>query len=218
MIRLNEQLGYLAGRSASPWPASSARTLTPCPQESVPGYLILAREPGGQTWPPNGVPTRADPPTRSCAEGRPRAVKKLFREFQEAGDTARGARAGHKIIEAHRAHLHRGRSSTPGRELVPDLEDDILESYEEHHVVDVLAMELASRPADERFERRPRCSSRALRTTSRRKRTSGSRRSAERSDAAAAGDRRGDAPAQGVRAAKATQPSALKKAMDAVFA
>jgi hemerythrin-like domain-containing protein len=29
------------------------------------------------------------------------------------------------------------------RELLPDLEDDILESYEEHHVADVLCIELA---------------------------------------------------------------------------
>ncbi len=39
------------------------------------------------------------------------------------------------------------------RELLPDLEDDILESYEEHHVADVLVMELSQlSPGDERFE------------------------------------------------------------------
>ena len=38
------------------------------------------------------------------------------------------------------------------RGLLPDLEDDILESYEEHHVADVLVMELAAMSAsDERF-------------------------------------------------------------------
>jgi hypothetical protein len=38
------------------------------------------------------------------------------------------------------------------RELVPELEDDVLESYEEHHVADVLVLELsAMRPEDERF-------------------------------------------------------------------
>ena len=38
------------------------------------------------------------------------------------------------------------------RELVPELEDDVLESYEEHHVADVLVMELsAMAPEDERF-------------------------------------------------------------------
>ena len=30
------------------------------------------------------------------------------------------------------------------RRLLPDLEDDVLESYEEHHVADVLVMELAA--------------------------------------------------------------------------
>jgi hemerythrin-like domain-containing protein len=38
------------------------------------------------------------------------------------------------------------------RELVPALEDDVLESYEEHHVADVLCMELSTMsPDDERF-------------------------------------------------------------------
>lgn len=39
------------------------------------------------------------------------------------------------------------------RELIPDLEDDILESYEERHVADLLVMELvAMTPDDERFD------------------------------------------------------------------
>ena len=39
------------------------------------------------------------------------------------------------------------------RELVPDISDDILESYEEHHVADLLCMELATMsPDDERFD------------------------------------------------------------------
>jgi hemerythrin-like domain-containing protein len=39
------------------------------------------------------------------------------------------------------------------RALLPDLEDDVLESYEEHHVADVLVLELASmKPSDERFD------------------------------------------------------------------
>ena len=38
------------------------------------------------------------------------------------------------------------------RELLPDLEVDVLESYEEHHVADVLVMELMGmKPTDERF-------------------------------------------------------------------
>jgi hypothetical protein len=39
------------------------------------------------------------------------------------------------------------------RRLLPDLEDDILESYEEHHVADVLVSELMMlSPRDERFD------------------------------------------------------------------
>ncbi len=39
------------------------------------------------------------------------------------------------------------------RKLLPDLEDDVLESYEEHHVADVLTAELAAMsPKDERFD------------------------------------------------------------------
>jgi hemerythrin-like domain-containing protein len=38
------------------------------------------------------------------------------------------------------------------RELLPEVEDDVLESYEEHHVADVLVMELSlMKPQDERF-------------------------------------------------------------------
>ena len=39
------------------------------------------------------------------------------------------------------------------RKLVPELEDDVLESYEEHHVADVLCVELAALSPDaERFD------------------------------------------------------------------
>ena len=39
------------------------------------------------------------------------------------------------------------------RRLLPELEQDVLESYEEHHVADVLVMELSTMgPKDERFE------------------------------------------------------------------
>lgn len=39
------------------------------------------------------------------------------------------------------------------RQLLPDLEDDVLESHEEHHVADVLCAELASMDAsDGRFD------------------------------------------------------------------
>ena len=38
------------------------------------------------------------------------------------------------------------------REALPEVEDDVLESYEEHHVADLLVVELAAmKPDDERF-------------------------------------------------------------------
>lgn len=35
------------------------------------------------------------------------------------------------------------------RKLLPDLEDDVLESYEEHHVADVLTFELATMSSED---------------------------------------------------------------------
>ena len=40
------------------------------------------------------------------------------------------------------------------RALLPELEDDVLESYEEHHVADVLVMELVAMKPDRRALRR----------------------------------------------------------------
>ena len=84
-------------------------------------------------------------------------IKRLFREFQQAGADAT-ARKGHlvdKIIEALTVHTYvENEVMYPRvRELLPDLEDDVLESYEEHHVADVLVVELAAmKPSDERFD------------------------------------------------------------------
>jgi len=84
-------------------------------------------------------------------------IKRLFREFQQAGDDAT-ARKGHlvdKIIEQLTVHTYiENEVMYPRvRELLPDLEDDVLESYEEHHVADVLVVELAAmKPSDERFD------------------------------------------------------------------
>jgi hemerythrin superfamily protein len=83
-------------------------------------------------------------------------IRKLFREFEEAGDGAR-KRKGQlvdRILEALTVHTYiENECMYPEvRKLLPDLEDDVLESYEEHHVADVLCMELSMmRPDDERF-------------------------------------------------------------------
>jgi hemerythrin superfamily protein len=84
-------------------------------------------------------------------------VRKLFREFQAAGENATKKKGDlvSKIIELLTVHTYiENEIMYPEvRRLLPDLEDDILESYEEHHVADVLVMELfAMNPDAERFD------------------------------------------------------------------
>ena len=84
-------------------------------------------------------------------------IRRLFREFQSAGDTAtkKKARLVEQIISLLTVHTYiENEVMYPEvRALLPDLEDDILESYEEHHVADVLCMELSAMAADaERFD------------------------------------------------------------------
>ncbi len=82
-------------------------------------------------------------------------VKALFREFQKASTTpARKEAIVTKVIELLTVHTHiENEVMYPRvRDLLPELEDDVLESYEEHHVADVLVMELATmNRSDERF-------------------------------------------------------------------
>ena len=83
-------------------------------------------------------------------------IRKLFADFEKAGDDAHSTkqRLVDKMIELLTVHTYiENEVMYPRvRELLPDLEDDILESYEEHHVADVLVMELSSMKAsDERF-------------------------------------------------------------------
>ena len=83
-------------------------------------------------------------------------VRTLFREFEKSSTTdARKEQIVRKVIELLTVHTYiENEVMYPRvRELVPDLEDDVLESYEEHHVADVLVMELdAMDREDERFE------------------------------------------------------------------
>jgi hemerythrin superfamily protein len=83
-------------------------------------------------------------------------ILRTFRDFEKAGDNAlkTKARLVDRMIELLTAHTYiENEVMYPRvRELVPELEDDVLESYEEHHVADVLVMELAAmKPDDERF-------------------------------------------------------------------
>ena len=83
-------------------------------------------------------------------------VRALFREFQRKDVTpARKGQIVAKVIELLTVHTYiENEVMYPEvRRLLPDLEDDVLESYEEHHVADVLVMELSTmQPSDERFD------------------------------------------------------------------
>ncbi len=84
-------------------------------------------------------------------------IRRLFREFEAAGDQAvkKKAKLVKQIIELLTVHTYiENEVMYPEvRALLPDLEDDVLESYEEHHVADVLCMELSGMAADaERFD------------------------------------------------------------------
>ncbi|WP_238420779.1 hemerythrin domain-containing protein [Gordonia sp. 'Campus'] len=84
-------------------------------------------------------------------------IRKLFRDFKSQGPNATKTKGKivDKIIEALTVHTYiENEVMYPEiRKRVPDLEDDILESYEEHHVADVLVVELAALSPDaERFD------------------------------------------------------------------
>jgi hemerythrin-like domain-containing protein len=86
-----------------------------------------------------------------------KAIRQLFRKFEHAGDGAEAtkARLVDQILEALTVHTYiENEVMYPAiRERIPEIDDDILESYEEHHVADVLCMELAPMsPDNERFD------------------------------------------------------------------
>src|SRR6478752_5044514 len=77
-------------------------------------------------------------------------IRDLFRKFQAAGDKAVKTKekiAG-QIIELLTVHTYVENEVMYPEvcALLPELKDDVLESYEEHHVADVLCMELAGLP------------------------------------------------------------------------
>jgi hemerythrin superfamily protein len=83
-------------------------------------------------------------------------IRKTFKDFQRAGENAEATkqRLVDRMIELLTVHTYiENEVMYPRvRELLPELEDDVLESYEEHHVADVLVVELAAMHAsDERF-------------------------------------------------------------------
>ena len=85
-----------------------------------------------------------------------REVARLFAEFEKKSTTdERKGEIVKEVLQKLVVHTYiEDKIMYPEvRELVPEIEDDILESYEEHHVVDVLSLELnGMTPEDERFE------------------------------------------------------------------
>jgi hemerythrin superfamily protein len=84
-------------------------------------------------------------------------IKRLFREFEQASERATKTKGTivARIIAALTVHtyLENEVMYPEVRRLLPQLEDDVLESYEEHHVADVLCVELSMmNPDDERFD------------------------------------------------------------------
>jgi hemerythrin-like domain-containing protein len=84
-------------------------------------------------------------------------IKAVFSKFERAGENATKTKGElvSKMIELLTIHTYiENEVMYPEvRKLLPDLEDDILESYEEHHVADLLVMELlAMSPDAERFD------------------------------------------------------------------
>lgn len=79
-------------------------------------------------------------------------MRKLFSDFQEAGENAIATKGklATRIIEKLTVHtyLENEVMYPEVRTLLPELEEEILESYEEHHVADVLCVELSAMKAD----------------------------------------------------------------------
>jgi hemerythrin-like domain-containing protein len=83
-------------------------------------------------------------------------IRQVFRDFEKTGERAHATRGRlvDKMIELLTVHTYiENEVMYPRvRELLPEVEDDVLESYEEHHVADLLVVELAAmKPDAERF-------------------------------------------------------------------
>ena len=78
-------------------------------------------------------------------------LRRLFREFDQAGERAVKKKADlvNRIISQLTVHTYiENEVMYPQvRALLPDLDEEVLESYEEHHVADLLCIELAAMPA-----------------------------------------------------------------------
>ena len=82
-------------------------------------------------------------------------IRRLFREFQSAKTTASKNAAARRMLKALTvySYLENECMYPEIRELLPEIEEDVLRSAEENHVADVLCTELAAMTAgDERFD------------------------------------------------------------------
>ncbi len=84
-------------------------------------------------------------------------IEKAFKAFEKAGDGAhkRKGQLVDRIIELLTVHTYiENEVMYPRvRDLVPELDADIDESYEEHHVADLLVMELVGmKPDADRYD------------------------------------------------------------------
>jgi hemerythrin superfamily protein len=82
-------------------------------------------------------------------------IRRLFRQFQSAETKASKDATVRRVVKALTtySYLENEYVFPELRKRLPDLEDDVLASYEENHVVDVLCTELAEMTAgDERFD------------------------------------------------------------------
>jgi len=80
-------------------------------------------------------------------------IKRVFHQFEDAGHNAVATknRLVDRMIELLTVHTYLENECVypKVRELVPSLEPEILESLEEHHVADVLCVELAGMSAEQ---------------------------------------------------------------------
>lgn len=85
-----------------------------------------------------------------------KTVKGLFRQFEQAGDDeSLKTDLVSQIIEELTVHtfLENTIIYPAVRKALPDLESDVMESYEEHHIADVLCLELLDlTPTNEHFD------------------------------------------------------------------
>ena len=149
-------------------------------------------------------------------------IRKAFTDFEKAGENAHATKGKivDRIIELLTVHTYlENEVMYPRvRELLPELEDDVLESYEEHHVADVLVVELAAlKPDHERFTAKTTVLIENVRHHIEEeeqewfpKVREGLNRKALQAIGAEMERRRADAPR------RPSQPSALKKTIDAV--